>query len=94
MTCKTIKEKGKSGQKCTTKLVSGTVEFTATGSSAQATLSRHGAVYAAGTAHSAHGHMSLRLLLLRRLRPGNYTLTLIGGAGRRERIRSEPLTLR
>jgi hypothetical protein len=93
VTCRTVKEKGKSGQKCTAKLVSGTVRFTATGSAARATLSRHGAVYAAGTAHSAHGQMSLRLLPLRRLRPGSYTLTLLSGAGRHERIRSEPLTL-
>jgi hypothetical protein len=89
----------KSGKKkkCTTKLVSGTVKFTATGSSAsvaQATLSRHGAVYAAGTARSTHGTMSLRLLPVRKLRPGRYTLTLISGAGQHERIRSESFTLR
>jgi Collagen triple helix repeat (20 copies)/Divergent InlB B-repeat domain len=90
VTCKKVGNK----QKCTTKLVSGTFSFTATGSSAHATLSRHGAVYAAGTARGVHGRMSLRLLTVRRLRPGRYTLTLISGSGRHERIRNEAFTLR
>ena len=90
MTCKTVKGK----QHCTAKLVSGTVKFTAVGSSAQATLSRHGKVYAAGTARLARGNMSLRLLPVRRLRPGNYTLTLISGTGRHKRIATRSLTLR
>jgi hypothetical protein len=94
VTCKTVKKGKKSVQQCTTKLVSGTVKFTAAGASAQATLSRHGAVYAAGTARVAYGHMSLRLSPLRRLRPGRYTLTLIGGAGRHETIQREAFTLR
>lgn len=93
VTCKTVKKGGKSKQQCTTKLVSGTVKFTAVGSSAHATLSRHGAVYAAGTARSAHGHMQLRLATLRRLRPGRYTLTLISGAGSHVSIHSESFTL-
>jgi hypothetical protein len=90
VTCKKV---GKQ-RKCTTKLVSGTDKFTATGSSAQATLSRYGAVYAAGTARSVQGHMSLRLLTVRRLSAGRYTLTLISGSGRHERISNEPFTLR
>lgn len=94
VTCKTVKKKGKSSQQCTTKLVSGTVKFTAVGASAQATLSRRGAVYAAGTARVAHGRISLRLTPLRTLRPGSYKLTLIGGAGRHETIRTEAFTLR
>jgi hypothetical protein len=91
----TCKKAGKR-LKCTTKLVSGTVKFTATGgggAAARATLSRHGAVYAAGAARSAHGRLSLRLQPLRKLRPGRYTLTLIGGSGRHERIESEAFTL-
>ena len=92
--CKTVKKGKKSTQKCTTKLVSGTVKFTTSGTTAQATLSRHGAVFAAGTARSTRGHMSLRLSPLRRLRPGSYTLTLIVGAGRHETIRRESFTLR
>jgi len=72
----------------------GTVKFTATGSSAaQATLSRHGVVYAAGTARTARGRMSLRLTPLRSLQPGKYTLTLISGTGEHERIRSMSFTL-
>ncbi len=67
--------------------------FTTTGSVAQATLSRHGVVYAAGTAHSTRGRMSLRLLPVRKLRPGHYTLTLISGSGRHETIHSEPLAI-
>jgi DNA-binding beta-propeller fold protein YncE len=90
VTCKTVKGK----QHCTARLVSGTVKFTATGASAQATLSRHSKVYAAGTARLARGHMSLRLLPVRRLRPGNYTLTLISGTGRHRRITTRSFTLR
>lgn len=63
------------------------------GPSTQATLSRHSLVYAAGTARLAHGHMSLRLLPVRRLRPGKYTLTLISRTGRHKRISRESLTL-
>jgi hypothetical protein len=37
--------------------------------------------------------MSLRLLPLRRLRSGKYTLTLISGTGKHETIRSESFTL-
>ncbi len=89
VTCETVKGK----QHCTTKLVSGTVKFTTAGSSTQAALSRHGLVYAAGTARLAHGRMSLRLLPVRRLRPGKYTLTLISGTGRHQRISREAFTL-
>jgi hypothetical protein len=94
VTCKTVKKAKKSVQQCTTKLVSGTVKFTALGASASAMLSRHGVVYAAGTARVAHGHTSLRLAPLRKLRAGRYTLTLTSGAGRHERVRSEGFTLR
>ena len=85
--------KVKGRQRCTTKLVSGTVTFTTAGRAAQATLSRHGVVYGAGTARTAHGRTSLRLLPVRRLRPGRYTLTLIGGAGSHRRIATESFTL-
>lgn len=90
VTCKTVKGK----QHCTAKLVSGTVKFTTAGSSAPATLSRHGVVYATGTARLARGRMSLRLLPVRRLQPGRYTLTVISGTGPHERISSESFTLR
>jgi DNA-binding beta-propeller fold protein YncE len=90
VTCKTVKGK----QHCTATLASGTVKFTTTGSAARATLSRHGVVYAAGTARLARGRTSLRLLPVRRLAPGTYTLTLISGAGKHERIGTESFTLR
>ena len=90
MTCRTVRGK----LLCTAKLVSGTAKFETVGAAAQATLSRHGVVYAAGTARTVRGRMSLRLLPVRRLRPGKYTLTLIGGAGRYEKISSESFTLR
>jgi hypothetical protein len=89
VTCSRVKGR----QRCTTKLVSGTVKFTTAGKVAQATLSRHGVVYAAGTARLGYGRTSLRLLPMRRLRPGKYTLTLISGTGRHERISSESFTL-
>jgi hypothetical protein len=90
VTCQKVKRK----QHCTIKLVSGTVTFTTAGLAAQATLSRHGMVYAAGTARTVHGRMSLRLLPVRRLRPGRYTLTLISGTGWHERISSQSFMLR
>lgn len=91
VTCKKVGKK----QKCTTKLVSGTVKFTASGASAHVTLSRHGVVYAAGAARTAaHGRMSLRLVPVRRLKAGRYTLTLISGVGRHESILREAFTLR
>lgn len=89
VTCKKVNGK----QRCTTKLVSGTLKFSTSGVAAQATLSRHGVVYAAGTARTMRGRMSLRLLPVRRLRPGKYTLTLLSGVGRHERISSELFTL-
>ncbi len=87
VTCKKVGKK----QECTTKTVSGTVKFTTR--SARATLSRHGVVFAAGAASESRGRLGLRLISLRKLRPGRYTLTLISGAGRRERIHSEAFTL-
>ncbi len=89
VTCTKVKGK----QHCTAKLVSGTVKFTTAGVAAQATLSRRGVVYAAGTARSARGRMSLRLLPVRRLRSGKYTLTLITGSGRHEKISTESFML-
>lgn len=89
VTCKTVKGK----QHCTTKLVSGTVRFTAAASAAKATLSRRGVVFASGSALITRGRMSLRLAPLRPLRPGKYTLTLVSGSGEHERISSESFTL-
>jgi hypothetical protein len=90
VTCRTVKGK----QRCTARLVSGTVKFATVGQSARATLSRHGVVYATGTARTVRGLMSLRLLPVHRLRPGRYTLMLIRGTGRHKRISTESFTLR
>jgi hypothetical protein len=89
VTCRTVRGR----RHCTTRLVSGTVKFTSIGSATQATLTRHGVVYAAGTARLARGHISLRLLPMHRLQPGNYTLTLISGTGRHKRITRESFAL-
>jgi DNA-binding beta-propeller fold protein YncE len=89
VTCKKVGKR----QKCTAKLVSGTVSFTTVGAPIQARLSRHGVVYAAGTARTARGHVSLRLLPVRTLRPGKYTLTLTSGSGPHKKTISEPFTL-
>jgi hypothetical protein len=90
----TCTKRGKK-QHCTTKTESGTVSFTGGRAFhiAHATLSRHGAVYAIGSAASVRGQESLRLTPLRSLRPGKYTLTLLSGAGKHETIRSESFTL-
>jgi hypothetical protein len=37
--------------------------------------------------------MSLRLLPVRRLRPGKYTLTLVSGTGRHKKISRQSFTL-
>ena len=73
-------------RECTTKLVSGTVKFTATASSARAALSRRGVVYATGAAVAHHGRLRVRLAAVRSLAPGRYTLTI--GSGRRRHTRT------
>ncbi len=94
VTCQIVKQNGVRVRKCVIKQVPGPVTFKVTGSGARATLSRRGAVYAAGTAQGGpHGRLRLSLEPLRRLRPGRYTLTLITGSGAHERIRSERFTL-
>lgn len=96
VTCSAVKKKvkghSKKAQQCTTKLVSGVVKFTATG--ARARLSRAGTVYATGVAARVAGQLSLRLVSLRALHRGRYTLTLIGGSGPHEWIHTESFTFR
>jgi Collagen triple helix repeat (20 copies) len=89
VTCTTVRRK----QHCTAKLVSGTVKFSTAGPVKRATLSRHGVVYAAGTARRTDGRMSLRLVAVRRLLPDRYTLTLITGSGRHRRRTIESFTI-
>jgi hypothetical protein len=94
VTCQIVRRNGARVRKCATKQVPGPVTLTVAGSSARATLSRHGAVYALGIANGdPHGRLRMRLQPLRRLRPGRYTLTLVTGSGTHERIRSERFTL-
>ena len=88
VTCTTKAKK----KKCTTKTVSGTVKFTT--SSARATLSRHGLLYAQGTATtSTHGSLHLRLTALHNLHAGRYTLTITSGNGHHRHTRTETFTL-
>jgi hypothetical protein len=66
-------------QKCTGKLVSGPVKFTAAGRSVKATLSRSGVVYAVGTVRVGTSKTEGALTLERKLTRGRYTLTLSHG---------------
>ncbi len=76
-------------QQCTTKLVSGTVKFTSTGTPVTAVLSRAGIVYATGIA--VHTHLTLHPR--RALRAGRYTLTLTSGHRRGRKTTREELTI-
>ena len=66
-------------EKCSARLVSGTVKFTLHRGGVHASVSRAGVVYATGTA-VAMGHGGWQLLLQQRRRTpaGRYTLTLRG----------------
>jgi Divergent InlB B-repeat domain len=88
VTCTKVGKK----KRCTTRTASGTFKLSAL--SARATLSRRGVVYATGaTVRARMGIWGLRLNGVRALRPGRYTLTLVSGVGRGERVRSETLTV-
>ncbi len=92
VTCNTVtvfvkeKVKGKSHrvkrtkQKCTGKLVSGTVKFRTNRAVVKATLSRAGQVYATGTARMGKTGTESALELQRKLTRGRYTLTLSRGS--------------
>jgi hypothetical protein len=79
-------------RKCATKLVSGTVSFTA--AAARAEISRGGTVYAAGAVLDA-SRLRQRLVLtpLRRLARGRYTLVLRRRRGGRWRKTSQPIMI-
>ena len=88
ITCKTVTKRVKGHlrkvQRCTGKLVSGTVKFTTTGAVVHATLSRRGVVYASGASVSVAGGRSLLVLNDRhRLSRGSYLLTLRRRGGHR-----------
>jgi hypothetical protein len=80
ISCKTVIKKVKGHrrkvQKCTGKLISGTVKFTTTTAANQATLSRAGVVYAHGESVDVGGGTELVLSRQHALRPGVYTLRL------------------
>ena len=82
VTCTVVKKKGKNVRECKTKVVTGTVKFTATAAFAHAALRRHGVVFAVGFAARRHGKVRLRLAALHRLRPGRYKLTIGTGKTR------------
>lgn len=77
VTCKTVTVRKKKKQQCTTKLLTGKVKFTVTGSAAHASLSRAGVLYATGTTSRRGVVLSVR----RTVRAGSYTLTLTYGHG-------------
>jgi hypothetical protein len=76
VTCKPSHHKSRL-QQCTAKLVSGVRTFTATATTARATISRGRVVYATGQATAVGaGRWELEIHKRRALRPGLYTLTL------------------
>jgi len=90
VTCKvvTVKVKGKTVKrnKCTAKLVSGTVKFTTASMVRRASISRGGVLYATGVVTNK----GLMLRALRKVRAGCYTLTLrFKQAGKQMTTRSQ-----
>ena len=72
---------------CTAKLVRGTADFTATGTSTRAQILRNGIVLATGASvPTAHGTTELVLTDRRPLKPGTYTLILTHHTTQRLRI--------
>ena len=98
ITCKTVIKKvrghRRTVQKCTGRLVSGTIKFTATALSVHATISRGRLVYAAGASlPMGHGRSQLLLADLRPLRSGRYTLTVRTRHGGRRVTRRMAITI-
>ena len=96
VTCKTTTKKVKGHrrkvQKCTGRLVSGTVKFTT--SSDTATITRGHTVYATGASiATVDGHRQLLLERLRTLRAGRYTLTLRSHSHGRWSTHRETITI-
>ena len=81
-------------EKCSARLVSGTVKFTLHRGGVHASVSRAGIVYATGTAVAVgHGRWQLLLQQRRRTPAGSYTLTLRGGRFGRSTVRRTRMTL-
>ena len=82
-------------QKCTTRLVSGTVKFVIESEDLGATVSRAGVTFATGLAIPM-GADRWQLVLTRqihRLRPGHYTLTLRTRHGKRRIVELRQITI-
>ena len=92
--CRTVVVKGKNVRRCVGRLVSGTSTVAVGPAHSSAVLSRHGMVFATGSASRWGGRLHLRLLPVRRLRAGAYKLTLVTGEGRNARIRAVSFWLR
>jgi hypothetical protein len=81
-------------QKCSTRLISGTVKFTAASRDVGATVSRAGVRYATGLAvPTGPGRWQLVLDDRRILRPGRYTLTLTTHHGHRRTLERQTITI-
>jgi hypothetical protein len=81
-------------QKCSTRLISGTVKFTTGSDRVGATVSRAGITYASGLAvPTGPGHWQLVLKDRRILRPGRYTLTLTTRRGYRRVLERRTITI-
>jgi HYDIN/CFA65/VesB family protein/collagen triple helix repeat protein len=96
ITCTTVIKKinHRNVQKCTGRLVSGTIKFTASPVRVRATLARGRLVYATGAdVPMGRGRSQLLLTDLRQLHPGRYTLTVRTRHGRRWTTRRRAITI-
>ena len=81
--------------RCTGRVVSGTVRFTASAASDRVTISRGRVVYAAGlSVQLGGGQVELLLSPLRAVHEGRYTLTTRTQRGRHIRTRRATITIR
>jgi trimeric autotransporter adhesin len=94
VTCAKVKKGKKMVEKCTTKVVSGSVKFTTT-AAARASLKRGRVVYATGeVVGSGHSISELMLVPVHALRAGRYTLTTHTHADKRLVTRRTQITIR
>lgn len=82
-------------EKCTTRLVSGTVKFAIDGDDLGASVSRAGVTYATGHAvpTGAGGWKVVLTREIHKLRPGRYTVTLRSRHGRRQIVQRRTITI-
>jgi hypothetical protein len=89
VTCKPVKGE----QRCTAKLVSGTIELETARLTTRARLSRKGHVVATGTVRTVDGHVEFVSNDPRILSPGRYTLTITRKTGRHITETREAITI-